>query len=547
MTVAIALPTLSLSEDEAEAADALRQRLVSVRGHNLVKARLYEGHTLPEDLGIAAPKDLPDLISAVLGWPGTVVDVLEERLGLRTWVGADATPLGDVFRDNHLDIESGRGHLDSLIYGVGFVTVGTGDEAAGEPDVLVTVESTESCTVDWDFRLRRARSALSQTRDEHGVVVSESLYLPDETVRFEKAPGGRLVVVARDEHGLGRVPVARMLNRDRASDVGGRSEITRAVAYLTRAAVRTLSGMEINREFYTSPKWTILNADPEVFGLSEGKSPRQNAEAGFKATAGKLNVVPPQVDEDGNPVTPSFHEFRPAPPTPYIEQMKAYSQLLAAESGIPAPYLGFVTDNPSSADSIRQQEYRLVKRAERRQTSFGYGWLEVARLALQVLGEYDPVAFRDVGVSWQDAATPTRAAAADEAAKLIGSGVLSATSAVTLDRIGLSPQEQQQIKTEQRAADGGGLLEAIMARQSEGEGQAASTQGQQDIDAAKAMREKYEALGVAIRAGVDPESAARTIGLDSIKFTGATPVSLRPPGAAFGGGGAADAAAAEEA
>lgn len=356
------------------------------------------------------------------------------------------------------------------------------------------------------------------------------LYLPDETIRFEKSPGGRLAVVSRDVHNLGRVPVARMLNRDRASDVLGRSEITRAVAYYTRAAVRTLSGMEINREFYTSPKWTILNADPEVFGLSESKSPEQNAQAGFKATAGKLNVVPPQVDENDDPVTPSFHEFRPAPPTPYIEQIKAYSQLLAAESGIPAPYLGFVTDNPSSADSIRQQEYRLVKRAERRQTSFGYGWREVGRLALEMMGDFDPDSFREVGVNWRDAATPTRAAAADEAAKLIGSGVLTAGSVVTRDRVGFSPQEQAQLAAEERRSNG--ALAAMRARQ---EGTPVESSGQADIDAAEGVREKYEALGVAIRAGVDPEDAAASLDLAGLKFTGATPVSLRPPGQAFAG------------
>lgn len=519
MTVAIALPTLVLSDDEKLSVGALRQRLVNVRLHNKIKSNLYEGHTSPEDLGIAAPKDLPDLISAVMGWPGTVVDVLEERLELRGWTGAEDTRLVDVFRDNHLGVESGRGHLDALIYGVGFTTVGRGDANAGESDVLVTAESTESCTVDWDYRSRRARSALSQTSDEHGTVVMETLYLPNETIRFEKSVGGRLVVVGRDVHNLGRVPVARMLNRDRASDVSGRSEITRPVAYYTRAAVRTLSGMEINREFYTSPKWTILNADPEVFGMSEEKSPEQNARAGFRATAGRLNIVPVQYDEDGNPVTPSFHEFRPAPPTPYIEQIKAYSQLLAAESGIPAPYLGFVTDNPSSADSIRQQEYRLVKRAERRQTSFGYGWLEVGRLALEIMGEYDVETFREIGVNWRDASTPTRAAAADEASKLIGSGVLAPTSVVTYDRVGLSPQEQQQLKTEQRAAEGGGLLEAIMARQGE-----AGTTVAQD---AQELKLKADAMGAMIRAGVKPDVAAAKAGLDGLEFLDGRPITLK--------------------
>lgn len=462
MTVpVISLPLLKLSDDERESAGLLRMKLQSVQVKNREKSDLYEAKRTALDLGISAPQHLPEMVNAVLGWPGTVVDVTEERLDLRGWISDTDLGLSDVFQDNQLAVESGRAHLDALVYGPGFVSVGRGDQSVGEPEVLVTVEATESCTVDWDYRLRRAKSALSQTRDENGIIVLETLYLPDETIMFERVRG-ELVVVHRDRHGLGRVPVARMLNRDRASDVTGRSEITRAVVYYTDAAVRTALGMEINREFYTSPKWTVLNADPEVFGLSEDNSPEDNRRAGWSATQGRLNVVPPQEDAVGDPIKPEFHEFRPAPPTPYIDQIRAYSQLLAAESGIPAPYLGFVTDNPSSADSIRQQEYRLVKRAERRQTSFGVAWREVAYLSLLMRdGSVDPAAFRTVGVNWRDASTPTRAAAADEAQKLIAAKVFPSDSTVTYDRIGLSTLEQQQLAQDKRRAAGGSLLDKI--------------------------------------------------------------------------------------
>lgn len=448
----MALPTLRLSEDEAATAGLLRQKLYTVNRKNRFKAELYEGKHCAQDLEIAAPEGLAALVKAVIGWPGTVVDVLEERLEFQGWTSGADLGLQDVLADNDLDVESGRGHLDALTYGCGFAAVGRGDQAAGEPGILVSAESTESCTVDWDYRLRRARAGLSQTHDARGVVVMETLYLPDETIGFELVRG-QLVVVRRDRHNLGRVPIPRMVNRERASDVDGRSEITRAVTYLTDAAIRTLLGMEINREFYTSPKWTALNADPAVFDMGEGNSAEDNRRAGWASTQGRLNVIPPQEDVNGDPVEVRLHEFRPAPPTPYIDQLKAYSQLLAAESGIPAPYLGFVTDNPSSADSIRQQEYRLVKRAERRQKSFGLAWREVAYLALLLRdGAVDPAEFRQVGVKWRDASTPTRAAAADEAAKLIGAGVLPADSTVTYDRVGLSPQEQEQLARDRQAS-----------------------------------------------------------------------------------------------
>lgn len=462
MTVALSLPTLTLTKDENDTAGRLRSRLTNLANKNKEKSNLYEGKHSATDLGISAPEDLPDLIKAVSGWPGTVVDVLEERLEFRGWTGADTLGLNDLVHDNHLDAEAGRGHLDALIYGCGFITGGRGDEESGEPPILVTMESTESCTVEWDYRLRRAKSALSQTRDEHGNVVMESLYLPNETIRFEKSTAGLLKVAARDPHKLGRVPVARMLNRDRASDVAGRSEITREIEYLTDACIRTLVGMEVNREFYTSPKISALNADPEVFGVSEDQSRAENRAAAWRTTAGFLNVVPPQFDDQGALIPVQMHEFKSNPPTPYIEQVRAYSQLLAAAAGMPSTYLGFVTDNPTSADSIRQAEYRLVKRAERRQKSFGMAWMEIAYLALLMRdNDVDRDAFRKVGVNWTDAATPTRAAAADEALKLVSSKILLPDSTVTYDRVGLSMQDQEQVAKEKRTASIGSLVGSL--------------------------------------------------------------------------------------
>jgi hypothetical protein len=55
-----------------------------------------------------------------------------------------------------------------------------------------------------------------------------------------------------------------------------------------------------------------------------------------------------------------------------------------------------------------------------------------------------------VSTKWRDAATPTRAASADEATKLIASGVLPPDSTVTYDRVGLSPAEQRQVAADKR-------------------------------------------------------------------------------------------------
>jgi hypothetical protein len=49
------------------------------------------------------------------------------------------------------------------------------------------------------------------------------------------------------------------------------------------------------------------------------------------------------------------------------------------------------------------------------------------------------------------------------------------------------------------------------------------------------VKTKADALGALIRAGVEPEDAAREVGLTDVDFTGAVPVSLRLPEAQASG------------
>lgn len=440
-----------LSDDHRALVDGMLERLQKVAVPNDEAQKRYSGEYLAEQFGISIPPTMRGL-HTVAGWCGTVVDVLEERLdwlGWNTTDGDDTLGLSSIYDQNELDVDSGLGHLDALIFGVSFVTVGTGVD--GEPSPLITTQSPLTLTGDWSRRQRRLTSAVSG-QFENGTPVAATLYLPDETVSV-KASGGVWVVTSRDQHKLGRVPVVAVPNRARGSRQVGRSEITRAVRYYADAAARTLLGLEVNREFYNAPQRIGLNIDDEMFQDAAG-----NPVSSWTSIMGRVWNVPP--NDDGS--TPDVKQFPPSSPAPYIDQVKGYATLLAAEAGIPPTYLGFQTDNPASADAIRAGEARLVKRAERRQSSFGRAWREAGRLALLVRDGSVPEDYDSrVSVRWRDAATPTRAASADEAAKLIGAGVLPADSTVTYDRVGLSPAEQKTVMTDKRRSAGRALLDQI--------------------------------------------------------------------------------------
>lgn len=446
-------PLLVLSvadDDESRRINAMLNRLSLVQPANNEAESFYDGSHVARNFGISIPPVMRNL-QTVAGWGGTVVDVLEERLDWLGW-GSDGDDFGlsEVYAANALDVDSGMAHLDALIFGLSFVAVGSG--ADGEPSPLVTPHSPKSMTALWDARRRRASSALAVVMED-GQPVEVTLYDDMQTSTFERR-NGVWVAVERDQHRTGRPLVVPMPNRIRGSRFIGRSEITKAVRYYTEAAERTLLGLEVNREFYNAPQRIGLNVKQEDFVDESGAPVSQ-----WTAIQGRMHMAPP--NEEGEP-EPKFIQFDPASPAPYIDQVKGYATLLAAEAGIPAAYLGFQTDNPASADAIRAGEARLVKRAERRQTVFGRAWTEVARLALLVRDGVVPDTF-DATVSnrWRDASTPTRAAAADEATKLIAAGVLPADSSVTYDRVGLSPAEQRQVTTDKRRAAGRNVIAAV--------------------------------------------------------------------------------------
>lgn len=440
---------MSLSIEEVALIQHLVGKLAKHHRGNEVKEHYYKGKQRLKDLNISIPPTLK-LVNSVVGWAGTAVDVLEERLDFEGYIGDDFG-LGDVYRMNELDLESGMAHKDAFVYGMGFVFVGKGMD--GEPDPLITVESPKKATAIYDMRSRRLSAALLVNSDDAGEITTGSLYLPDQTIFFER-DRDILTEAARDIHNLGRVPVALMPNNPESGDPYGRSEITPAVRSLTDSAMRTLLGAEVAREFYSAPQRYILGADEDVFLDRDG-----NPLDPWKAYQGRFMGVP--TNEDGQ--MPQVGQFTANDPRPYFDQIRAYAQMLSAETAIPASYLGFQTDNPASADAIRQMEARLVKRAERRQRQFGRTWTEVAKLALLVRDGELPNGVENLRPIWRDASTPTRAAAADEAVKLISAGVLPADSDIVLNRIGLSDSDKQVLKAERGASQANALITNLIA------------------------------------------------------------------------------------
>lgn len=461
----------SLSDDEKVTYARLRRQLRSVQQVNMERIQLFEGSNKVRHLDIAIPPGPLQDLQTVTGWAGTGIEVLAERLSWDNWTSSgDLMDLDVAYRENYLDDESDKTIIDALICGTSFITTGKGDSANGEPEILVTGESPLDCTMLWDSRARRGTAALSRTLDALGRVTMETFYLLNETITLERTDDGRMVIRDRDHHGFNRLPVARLVNRGRTSRGWGRSELTPAVRYFNDAAARTLLGMEINREFYTTPQRWIMGADMEMFTDENG-----DLVSAWQTIAGHMLAAPNPVyeDEETNERTvgdaPTVGQFSPASPAPYIDQIRHYSMMFAAEVGFPANYLGYATENPASADAIRAGEIRLINRSRRRQAGFTRGLRDVAyNVLLWRDGKVNMTEFAKVMPNWTDPAPTTPTAAADEAVKLIGVGVLTPDSDVTYRKVGLDSTAIAQIEADKRKARAANRL-ALRANQAQPE------------------------------------------------------------------------------
>lgn len=423
-----------LTEADKDLLRSLEEKLTGHQHRNTRVGKYYSETYRTTRVGVLP--DLQALEKTVVGWGATVVDVLEERVNLLGWA-VDDPGLGEtlqaLFVDSGADTESHQAHTDAFIYGVGFISVTRG--GPGEAPVLVRAHSALHSTADVDARTGLARSALTRHSN-----VSQTVWTPTEVVEMVRvAEHGPWMVSERIRHGLGRTPVVPMINRSRAGDRYGRSEITPAICTYIDSATRGLKSMDVNREYFSTPQRYGIGLTADQFVGADGQQ-----QSGWELVSSKMLLAPR--DEDGD--EPKFGEFSSVSPGPYLEQIRGLAGLVATEAGIPESYLGITTANPSSADAIRQLEARLVTRAKRRCQMFSAAWSEIGRMALAILTNTKFEQVPIIRCLWGEPGTPTTAATVDALVKLIQAGSVPATSELVWEKAGFSQAERRQLRHE---------------------------------------------------------------------------------------------------
>jgi hypothetical protein len=397
----------------------------------------YESSYRLKALGLSTPPELR-YMTAAIGWPRMYLDSLEERLDLEDFRQADTSESDDRLRSwwqaNFLDVESGMGHLESMIHGISYVTVAAPQEDDDNPDIpIMRVESPFNFIAKKDYRTRKIKEALRVFK--HPINPKEdwaTLLLPDATVIL--ARGGQFAqwrVVEEIQHDLGKVLVAELLNRERLTEAYGKSEITTELRSATDAASRIMMNLQTASELMAIPQRVL-------FGIEANELPVDPSHPGAAMEAYMARILAFE-NENGKGMQFSAADLRN-----FTEALQELSKQVASYTGLPPQYLSFSSENPASAEAIKSAESRLVKKAERKARMFGQGWEQAMRLGMLVMDGSIPNDAYQLESVWRDPSTPTFAAKADGVVKLHAGGIIPTEQAQI--EMGYSDVQRQQFR-----------------------------------------------------------------------------------------------------
>lgn len=334
----------------------LRKKLALKRPRVLTRYQYYDMKNTVKDYGSMIPENMKWMKHS-LGWCAKAVDSLADRLCFRGF-REDNFNLWSIYQLNNPDIIFDNAMLSALISSCCFIHISVGND--GSPRMNVIDGGNGTGIMDEITGMLQEGYAVLQ-RDDKDKPILEAHFLPGATTYYPAGKKSYTVKNAAPYPLL--VPI---VYRPDAARPFGHSQISRACMDIMQSALRTLKRSEVSAEFYSFPQKYVVGLDPEGDGLDKWKATMSSFLSFTK-------------DQDGD--SPKLGQFQQQSMSPYTEQLRTFAALFAGETGLTLDDLGFVTDNPSSAEAIKASHENLRLAAKKAQRTFGSGFLNAGYLA----------------------------------------------------------------------------------------------------------------------------------------------------------------------
>ena len=349
----------------------LKNKLNAKRPRVLLRYKFYEQKATAPDLGISTPQGL-EWLALINGWCTKSVDNLADRLQFDGFED-DVFDFLTMFNQNNPDILYDDAILSALITACSFVLITRGEkDAEGNRKTRFQVIDGGNATGEIDDYTKLLTEGYAVLdRDEKGNVTREAYCTPGRTEIYELGSKDPVAVETFNSRYCALVPI---IYRPDAKRPFGHSRISRACMDISKGAMRTLKRMEISAEFYSYPQKYVTGLDPDAEKMDK-----------WQATMSAMMSF--SKGEDGG--SPTLGQFQAASMTPHIEQIKGYASMFAGETGLSLDDLGFVTSNPSSAESIKASHEGLRLTATKAQRCFGVGFKNVGYIGACIRDNVD--------------------------------------------------------------------------------------------------------------------------------------------------------------
>ena len=334
----------------------LRDKLNDRRERVLLRYAQYDMKYRDVSLGLTIPPALREQYRATLGWCAKAVDSLADRLIFREFAD-DNFEINQIFQMNNPDTLFDSAILSALISSCSFIYITPGED--GVPRLQVIDGANATGIIDPITGLLTEGYAVL-SRDDYGKPIQEAYFLPGITDYIEND------TVDRRENNAPYPLLVPIIHRPDAIRPFGRSRISRSAMYYQKYAKRTLERADITAEFYSFPQKYVV-------GLSQDAELMDT----WKATISSML----QFTKDSDGDSPKLGQFTTQSMSPFVDQFRMAAAGFAGETGLTLDDLGFVMDNPSSAEAIKASHETLRVAAKKAQRNFGSGFLNAGYLA----------------------------------------------------------------------------------------------------------------------------------------------------------------------
>ncbi len=317
----------------------------------------YEMKNRMKDFEITMPKEYRWL-KETLGWCGKSVDAIADRIVFKEFKD-DNFNFNEIYNMNNKDVLIDSAVLGALISSCCFIYISPGVD--GYPRMRVIDGRRATGIIDPITNLLIEGYAILEV-DEKEMPTIEAYFTKEETVIYRKGATKPEIYKNPAPYPL-LVPV---IYRPDAKRPFGHSRISRACMSIMQGALRTLKRAEVSAEFYSFPQKYVTGLDPDAEEMNK-----------WRATISTFLSF--TKDSDGQ--APTLGQFTQQSMTPYIDQIRMLASLFAGETGLTTDDLGFVSDNPSSSESIKASHENLRLATRKAQRNFSVGLINAGYLA----------------------------------------------------------------------------------------------------------------------------------------------------------------------